>query len=168
MQANPIQRNFFVQEKSKPVKLHRPTLPAEDNTPEGLQLLLKANRQYRQQPWPEPFHRTTHHLRIGDARDLSWIPDNSIHLVVTSPPYWILKEYAAGNASQMGHFEDYEHFLAELDRVWRGCRRILVGGGRICCVVGDVCVPRKKAGRHHVVPLHSAFRFVPENSASIA
>ncbi len=55
----------------------------------------------------------------------------------------------------MGHFEDYERFLTELDRVWRECRRVLVGGGRICCVVGDVCIPRKKGGRHYIVPLHS-------------
>jgi site-specific DNA-methyltransferase (adenine-specific) len=55
----------------------------------------------------------------------------------------------------MGHFEDYEHFLVELDKVWRECRRVLVGGGRICCVVGDVCIPRKKGGRHYLVPLHS-------------
>jgi site-specific DNA-methyltransferase (adenine-specific) len=55
----------------------------------------------------------------------------------------------------MGHFEDYEHFLTELDKVWRECRRVLVGGGRICCVVGDVCIPRKKGGRHYLVPLHS-------------
>jgi len=74
---------------------------------------------------------------------------------VTSPPYWTLKEYAPGNAAQMGHFKDYEHFLTELDRVWRECRRVLVGGGRICCVVGDVCIPRKRGGRHYIVPLHS-------------
>jgi site-specific DNA-methyltransferase (adenine-specific) len=76
-------------------------------------------------------------------------------LVVTSPPYWTLKEYAAGNGNQMGHFEDYEHFLTELDRVWKECARVLVGGGRICCVVGDVCIPRKQGGRHYLVPLHS-------------
>ena len=86
---------------------------------------------------------------------MSWISDASVHLVVTSPPYWNLKDYAAGNQDQMGHFEDYEHFLSELDRVWRECRRILVGGGRICCVVGDVCIPRKRGGRHYLVPLHS-------------
>ncbi|HUI54175.1 MAG TPA: site-specific DNA-methyltransferase [Bryobacteraceae bacterium] len=73
---------------------------------------------------------------------------------MTSPPYWTLKEYAP-NKDQMGHFEDYEHFLTELDRVWKECERVLVGGGRICCVVGDVCIPRKKGGRHYVVPLHS-------------
>lgn len=149
-----VQRNFFVHER-KPARLPRPSLPVGDNTPEGLRLLLKANQQYRKQPWPEPFDHTEHRLRLGDARDLSWIADSSIHLVVTSPPYWTLKDYAAGNDRQMGHFEDYEHFLSELDRVWRECKRVLVGGGRICCVVGDICIPRKKAGRHHVVPLHS-------------
>jgi site-specific DNA-methyltransferase (adenine-specific) len=66
-----------------------------------------------------------------------------------------LKEYAAGNKDQMGHFEEYEHFLAELDRVWRECSRVLAGGGRICCVVGDVCIARKKQGRHFIVPLHA-------------
>ena len=55
----------------------------------------------------------------------------------------------------MGHFENYERFLGELDRVWRECQRVLAGGGRVCCVVGDVCIPRKKGGRHFLVPLHS-------------
>jgi site-specific DNA-methyltransferase (adenine-specific) len=130
-------------------------LPLEDNTPEGLRALLEANAYYRETAWPAPYHRTTHRLHMGDARDLSWIPSASVHLVVTSPPYWTLKQYAPGNANQMGHFEDYELFLAQLDRVWSECARVLVGGGRICCVVGDVCIPRKRAGRHHLVPLHS-------------
>ena len=132
-----------------------PGLPLEDNTPEGLKALLEANRHYRDQAWPEPYHRTTHRLHLGDARDLSWVPDASVHLVVTSPPYWTLKDYAPGNQDQMGHFEDYEHFLSELDRVWSECKRVLVGGGRICCVVGDVCIARKRGGRHYLVPLHS-------------
>jgi site-specific DNA-methyltransferase (adenine-specific) len=132
-----------------------PSLPPEDNTPEGLKALLAANRHYREVSWPEPYNRTTHRLHLGDARDLSWIPDSSVHLVVTSPPYWTLKEYAPGNEDQMGHFGDYDRFLSELDRVWRECKRILVGGGRICCLVGDVCIPRKKGGRHYIVPLHS-------------
>jgi site-specific DNA-methyltransferase (adenine-specific) len=132
-----------------------PDLPEEDNTPESLQQLLAANARLRQMPWPEPFDSTTHTLRRGDARDLSWLPDESVDLVVTSPPYWVLKEYARGNADQLGDIEDYELFLNELDKVWRECERVLVGGGRICCVVGDVCVPRKRAGRHYVMPLHA-------------
>ena len=132
-----------------------PTLPSADNTPEGLHALRSANAHYREVAWPEPYHRTHHRLHLGDARDLSWIPDTSVHLVVTSPPYWTLKEYAAGNPGQLGHFEDYEHFLTQLDRVWKACARVLVGGGRICCVVGDICIPRKRGGRHYLVPLHS-------------
>lgn len=152
---HPLQSVLFTNGTSKRVKVRKPSLSMEDNTPEGLQALLKANRYYREVAWPEPYDRTSHRVHLGDARDLSWLPDRSVHLVVTSPPYWTLKEYAHGNESQMGHFEDYEHFLEELDRVWRECARVLVGGGRICCVVGDVCIPRKKGGRHYLVPLHA-------------
>jgi modification methylase len=130
-------------------------LPLNDNTPEALQTYREANDHFRTVPWPPPFNRTVHRLRLGDARDLSWIPDESVHLVVTSPPYWNLKEYAAGNDSQLGDIADYERFLRELDRVWAECARVLVPGGRICCVVGDICVPRKREGRHYVMPLHA-------------
>src|SRR5438132_6402043 len=135
-------------------KLTLAPLPSADNTPEALVALQAANFRYRQEPWPAPFDTTTHKLHLGDARDLSWIPDQSVHLVVTSPPYWTLKEYNH-TAGQMGHIKDYEHFLDELDKVWAECRRVLVPGGRICCVVGDVCIPRKKAGRHFIMPLHA-------------
>jgi site-specific DNA-methyltransferase (adenine-specific) len=77
-----------------------------------------------------------------------------VHLVVTSPPYWTLKEYRS-TAGQLGHIQDYERFLCELDKVWADCARVLVPGGRICCVVGDVCIPRKQGGRHYVMPLHA-------------
>ena len=130
-------------------------LPSEDNTPEGLRQLVAANECYRASLWPAPYDRTTHQLHQGDARDLSWIPDKSVHLVVTSPPYWTLKEYAPDRQGQLGDIADYEEFLTELDRVWSECARVLVEGGRICCVVGDVCIPRKKRGRHFVMPLHA-------------
>jgi len=131
-----------------------PKLPAEDNTPHGLAELLKANMFYRGVPWPAPFDQTAHRLRLGDARDLSWLPNSSVHLVVTSPPYWTLKKYEV-REGQMGEIVSYEEFLDELDKVWRECARVLVDGGRICCVVGDICLPRKVAGRHHVMPLHA-------------
>lgn len=73
---------------------------------------------------------------------------------MTSPPYWILKDYEH-SVGQLGDVQDYEEFIEELDKVWRECARVLVPGGRICCVVGDVCVPRKQAGRHYVMPLHA-------------
>ena len=130
-------------------------LPLNDNTPEALEAYREANNHFRTVPWPSPFDKTSHRLRLGDARNLSWIPDQSVHLVVTSPPYWNLKEYARDNASQLGDILDYNLFLAELDKVWKQCARVLVPGGRMCCVVGDVCVPRKRAGRHYVMPLHA-------------
>lgn len=129
-------------------------LPAKDNTPASLRKYREINAVLRTVPWPEPYSSTRHSLHLGDARDLSWIPDDSVHLVVTSPPYWTLKEYR-NTPGQMGHIQDYEQFLDELDKVWAECERVLVPGGRICCVVGDVCLPRKKFGRHYVVPLHA-------------
>lgn len=99
--------------------------------------------------------QTSHSLHLGDARELDWIPDNSVHLVVTSPPYWTLKEYN-DNPGQLGHVADYENFMDQLDHVWRHCHRVLVPGGRIACVVGDVCISRRRnKGRHMVVPLHA-------------
>jgi DNA modification methylase len=129
------------------------SLPTGDNTSEALAALQKANAYYRRGPWPQPFDATHHRLRLGDARDLSWIKDRSVELVVTSPPYWTLKKYEDHEA-QLGDVEDYEAFLGQLDKVWTHCERVLVEGGRICCVVGDVCIPRKK-GRHQVFPLHA-------------
>ena len=129
-------------------------LPTNDNTPAGLRRFREINAILRTVPWPAPYDLTTHRGHQGDARDLSWLPDESVHLVVTSPPYWTLKEYRE-HPGQLGHVEDYESFLDELDKVWKECARVLAPGGRVCCVVGDVCLPRKKAGRHHVVPLHS-------------
>jgi len=99
-------------------------------------------------------NKTIHRLINGDARDLSFLPDESIHLVITSPPYWNLKRYNE-NPNQIGHIEDYESFLNELRLVWEHVFRILVPGGRLVCVVGDVCVSRRKFGRHLVFPLHA-------------
>jgi modification methylase len=98
--------------------------------------------------------KTTHTLITGDARDLSFIPTESVHLVVTSPPYWNLKKYN-DNPDQMGHIDDYETFLQELRKVWTEVFRVLVPGGRLVCVVGDVCVARRRFGRHLVFPLHA-------------
>src|SRR5438132_850488 len=129
-------------------------LPSADNAAGAVEKMLRANAILRNVPWPAPFDKSVHRLHAGDARDLSWLSDESMHLVVTSPPYWTLKEYEPHQA-QLGAMEDYERFLEELDNVWRECARLLTPGGRICCVVGDVCVARRRNGRHYVMPLHS-------------
>ena len=104
---------------------------------------MKSNKQ-----------KTNQRLINGDARNLWFLDDESVHLVVTSPPYWNLKNYNE-NPDQLGHINDYELFLDELEKVWREAFRVLVPGGRLVCVVGDVCVSRKRFGRHLVFPLHS-------------
>jgi modification methylase len=101
---------------------------------------------------------TSHSLYRGDAREMPGLAPQSVHLVLTSPPYWTLKEYRDSDG-QLGHVEDYDEFLQELDKVWKQCFHALVPGGRMICVVGDVCLSRREnGGRHTVVPLHSSIQ----------
>jgi modification methylase len=98
--------------------------------------------------------KTRHRVILGDARRMQPVKDESVHLVVTSPPYFDLIEYVEGPA-QLGHLHDYYRFLAELDKVWTECLRVLIPGGRLAIVVGDVCRARRRYGKHEVIPLHA-------------
>lgn len=131
-----------------------PPLPQTDNKPGDHHRLLAVNRFFRAHKWPEAFFNTTHKLLLQDAMKLKHIKDESVHLIVTSPPYWNLKKYHT-RKNQLGDIADYEKFLKMLDVVWKECARVLIPGGRICIVVGDVCVSRRQAGRHYVAPLHA-------------
>jgi site-specific DNA-methyltransferase (adenine-specific) len=131
-----------------------PRLPEKDNEPGSVEVLLAANRWWRQNPWPEPFNKTVHTVRRTDARSLDMVESNSVHLIVTSPPYFNIKPYesdAGGN--QLARIDDYEDFLVELTKCMAEWSRVLMPGGRVCCVVGDVLVPRRKGGRHRILPL---------------
>jgi DNA modification methylase len=101
---------------------------------------------------------TEHWFRNTDARKMDFLDPESVHLIVTSPPYWTLKEYRR-TEGQLGYVENYHRFLGELDNVWKACYRALVPGGRLVVVVGDVCLSRRKnAGEHTVVPLHASIQ----------
>jgi site-specific DNA-methyltransferase (adenine-specific) len=116
--------------------------------------LLAANLWWRQSPWPEPFHKTVHTVRYADARALPDIDSNSVHLIVTSPPYFNIKAYEThADGCQLGRIDTYEAFLDQLHICMMEWSRVLVPGGRVCCVVGDVLVPRRKGGRHLILPL---------------
>lgn len=97
---------------------------------------------------------TTHRLLLGDARSLVGIESGSVHLIVTSPPYWNLKDYPEARG-QLGAVTNYEQFLGGLSKAWAECYRVLIPGGRLVIVVGDVCLSRRATGRHRVVPLHA-------------
>lgn len=101
---------------------------------------------------------TSHTLCLMDSRETWAVPDESVHLVVTSPPYWTLKEYRE-TPGQLGHISGYDEFLDQLDLVWQRAFAALIPGGRLVCVVGDVCLSRRRnGGRHTVVPLHSSIQ----------
>ena len=127
--------------------LSQKAIPRLAKDPHALRAVARAVRQIR----------TMHTLRCGDARSLEdlGIKDESVHLVVTSPPYFDLKKYP-DHESQLGGLHGYEIFLKELDRVWANCHRALVKGGRLVIIVGDVCRSRRKFGEHQVVPLHAS------------
>ena len=101
---------------------------------------------------------TSHELIHGDARSACKLADCSLHLVVTSPPYWTLKRYNEHDG-QLGHVAEYDEFITGLDEVWSKCYRALVPGGRLVVNVGDVCLSRRRNnGRHTVVPLHATIQ----------
>lgn len=132
---------------SQPMELNGSAVVAED-TPEAYGQIESDGHVASMVP-------SHHQIRLGDARDLSFLANESVHLVMTSPPYFNLKQYGNGHPDQLGDIQEYERFLDELDRVWRECERVLVPGGRICCVVGAVNMARRTGARHYVLPLPS-------------
>ena len=103
---------------------------------------------------------SNHQLHQHDARDLGFIEDESVELVVTSPPYFNIKDYENGASGddQLGDLTEYEAFNHEIDKIWKQCYDKLVAGGRMCVVVGDVLRSRSDYGRHRVLPLHATIQ----------
>lgn len=100
---------------------------------------------------------THHRLVQADARQMSFVASNSVALVLTSPPYWHLKRFTS-QPGQLSDIDDYKQFIVELAKVWREAYRVLVAGGRLVVVVGDVLLSRKRFGRHACIPLHSSIQ----------
>lgn len=96
---------------------------------------------------------TTHTLIIGDSRNLSLIPDKSVHLIITSPPYWQLKDY--GSDKQIGFHDSYEDYINNLNMVWSECNRILHDGCRLCINIGDQFARSVYYGRYKVIPIRT-------------
>jgi len=130
-----------------------PPLPERANASGAVTRLLEHDRFYRDHPWPPPFDRTRQVAVRGDARTLP-IADASAGLVLTHPPYHDLKRYTDdAGGRQLGHRAKYDRFLDDLDDVWTAAHRVLVPGGRVCCVVGDVLTRKGPGRRHQVLPL---------------
>jgi len=96
---------------------------------------------------------TLHKIIIGDSRQMKEVPDESIHLIVTSPPYWQLKDY--GDGKQIGFNDSYEVYINNLNLVWNECHRILHKGCRLCINIGDQFARSVYYGRYKVIPIRT-------------
>ena len=113
------------------------------------ELSIEAKFVEKRRAWESHAARleTRHRIYLGDARLMAQPGSQpSIHLIVTSPPYWNLKEYPAGVVDQLGNLPDYQQFLSELHAVWTRCWELLIPGGRMCVVVGDVAQRKRERG----------------------
>lgn len=97
--------------------------------------------------------KTTHKIVIGDSRWMKEVPDESVHLIITSPPYWQLKDY--GNGKQIGFKDTYEEYINNLNLVWNECHRILHKGCRLCINIGDQFASSVYYGRYKVIPIRT-------------
>ncbi len=90
---------------------------------------------------------------IADSRNMAETPDESVALIVTSPPYWHLKDY--GVPHQIGYGQTLHEYLYDLSRVWRECWRVLLPGRRLCINIGDQFARAVIYGQYKVIPLHA-------------
>ena len=97
--------------------------------------------------------KTHHKIIIGDSRWMKEVSDESVHLIVTSPPYWQLKDY--GNEKQIGFNDTYEEYINNLNLVWNECHRILHKGCRLCINIGDQFARSVYYGRYKVIPIRT-------------
>lgn len=94
----------------------------------------------------------THHKIInGDSRKMAELSDCSVHLAITSPPYWQLKDYGTDN--QIGFHDNYEIYINNLNLVWKECYRVLHEGCRLCVNIGDQFARAIYYGRYKVIPI---------------
>jgi len=96
---------------------------------------------------------TTHKIINGDSRQMSELQDKSVHLIVTSPPYWQLKDY--GTENQIGFHDDYETYINHLNLTWQECHRVLHDGCRLCINIGDQFARSTYYGRYKIIPIHT-------------
>lgn len=96
---------------------------------------------------------TYHKIINGDSRHMSELKDESVHLIVTSPPYWQLKDY--GTENQIGFHDDYETYINHLNLTWKECFRVLHQGCRLCINIGDQFARSVYYGRYKIIPIHS-------------
>lgn len=84
---------------------------------------------------------------------MNHIHDRSVQLIITSPPYWQLKDY--GTENQIGYHDDYESYINNMNLVWKECFRVLDDGCRLCVNIGDQFARAVYYGRYKVIPIRT-------------
>jgi len=97
--------------------------------------------------------QTSHRIIRGDSRCMVELQDKSVHLVITSPPYWQLKDY--GTNEQIGFNDSYENYINNLNLVWKECYRVLDNSCRLCVNIGDQFARSVYYGRYKVIPIRT-------------
>ena len=96
---------------------------------------------------------TRHTIQFADSQTMPELADESVHLVVTSPPYWSIKDY--GHPGQIGFDQSYDEYLDSLGKVLGECYRVLKPGCRMAVNIGDQYLRAKEHGRYRVLPIPS-------------
>ena len=96
---------------------------------------------------------TKHKIIFGDSRDMNQVANEAIHLIITSPPYWQLKDY--GHDDQIGFDDTYEAYINNLNLVWSECYRVLHKGCKLCINIGDQFARSVYYGRYKVIPIRT-------------
>jgi site-specific DNA-methyltransferase (cytosine-N4-specific) len=105
---------------------------------------------------------------FSNAQRMKELPDNTVSLIVTSPPYFNIKDYSKDgrqikehsekNADQIGDIQQYQKFISSLLKVWKECERVLEPNGKL--VINTPLMPMKKADynthfNRHIFDLNS-------------
>lgn len=102
---------------------------------------------------PQQQYKTVHKIFFKSSTDMKEVPDNSVHLIVTSPPYWNIKDY--GHPEQIGYKDSLSEYFKNLGKVWAECVRVLASGCRFCVNIGDQYLRATKETPYQIIPLHA-------------
>ncbi|NVM52412.1 MAG: site-specific DNA-methyltransferase [Candidatus Helarchaeota archaeon] len=93
-------------------------------------------------------------IYFKSSENMSEIGDNSIHLIVTSPPYGSIKDY--GIKDQIGFMDGFDNYIQRLTNVWKECYRVLEPQCRLVVNVGDQYLRKTEHERYRIFSIHSS------------
>ncbi|MHA1425789.1 MAG: DNA-methyltransferase [Candidatus Helarchaeota archaeon] len=116
---------------------------------QGLKKYLVDSQSGKVQPI-----RSRHKIYFQDAINMKELETESVHLILTSPPYWNIKDY--GNEAQIGFNDTLAEYINKLNKIWGECVRVLKPGCKMAIDIGDMFISAKKSKQiYQIIPLHA-------------